>query len=177
MAINTSHLSRQDWDQFYRMHSVWLLNLIRHQTGNHHVAQDITQDTFIKAMVLVTAKATTAVRENPRALLKLMAKQLFIDKIRRDVIEQNYWNHLGQLQDELSAHGLEAHVMAIEALSLLSQTLDACGERTRTIFSLYYFDGLKQQEIAQRLNLSITTVKRDLSHCLMQCYKLRHVLA
>ncbi|MBP6346571.1 RNA polymerase sigma factor [Neisseriaceae bacterium CLB008] len=177
MAINTSVMSLQDWDQFYRTHASWLLALIRRQSGNHHVAQDITQDTFIKAMVLATTKACDSVRDNPRALLKLMAKQIFIDKIRRDVIEKNYWEQLCLAHSEMSEDTVEAHVMVIEALSLLSQTLEACGERMTAIFSLYYFEGLKQQEIAQRLSLSITTVKRDLSQCLMHCYKLRHMLA
>lgn len=176
MAINTTLMSLQDWDRFYRVHSPWLLNLIRRQIGNHHVAQDITQDTFLKAMVLATSKATDAVRENPRALLKLMAKQLFIDKIRREVIEQNYWTQLAVLQQGFCSHDLEAHVMAIEALSMLSKTLELRSARERKVFGLYYFDGLKQQDIAQMLKLSIATVKRDLSQCLMHCYQLRHAL-
>lgn len=175
MAINTSHLSIQDWDLFYRRHSVWLLNLIRRQTGNHHVAQDITQETFLKAMLMVTTKADDAARENPRALLKLMAKQLFIDKIRRDVIEKSYWEQLRLWHQEMSDYDLEAHVIAIEALSMLSKTLELRSEREQTIFGLYYFEGLKQQDIADQLSLSIATVKRDLSRCLMQCYKLRYV--
>lgn len=165
-----STLTMPEWDGFYRLHAPWLLQLIRFQTGNVHVAEDITQDTFVKVMVTVSQQTSQAIRENPRALLQVVAKRLFIDKIRHDVIEQGYWASLRDLHGGASEYDVEAHVMAIQTLTSLSQALEQCSDRQKQIFWCFYFEGLKQLDIGHRLSLSLATVKRELSQCLFRCY-------
>ena len=50
-----------------------------------------------------------------------------------------------------------------EALGLLIAALHELPERTRDIFVLYHFEGHKQMQIAQDLNVGIRTVERHLS--------------
>jgi RNA polymerase sigma-70 factor (ECF subfamily) len=169
MTTSITKMDVQQWDSFYRQHASWLLGLLHYQTGNHHLAEDISHDTFVKVMVSVTARALN-IQQSPRALLKIISKQLFIDKIRRDAIEKHYWDYLAVVQETVQSVDLEMHMSAIETLSNVSKTLSQRSQREQSIFALYYFNGCKQADIATQLSISIATVKRDLSQCLMHCY-------
>ncbi len=170
----TSCLSLTDLESLYRTHAYWLLRLLKNQIGHAFLAEDITQETFIKVMVATTVQTHQALRDNPKALLQTIAKRLLIDSVRAEVIAQKYHEQYALLQGKQSDYDLEAHVAAIQTLVQLSKSLDECNERERRCFMLYYFDGLSQAEIAKRLHLSHSTVKRCLAKIVLYAYQLEY---
>ncbi|MCY1425354.1 putative RNA polymerase sigma factor FecI [compost metagenome] len=62
-------------------------------------------------------------------------------------------------------------MLILETLLAVDQMLDGLGERTRTIFLTVQLEGLSYVATAERLGVSVTTVKKHLiramTHCLL----------
>ncbi len=165
-------MSPKQWDQFYRAHCPWLIKIVCRYSGCRFVAEDISHDTFLKVLVQVSPSVLRGLAQNPKGFLRSMAKHLLIDKIRRDLVEQSYWDSLQAFHLNVSDYQLDEHVAAIEALSKLSQALEALPHLEQSAFLLYYIDDLKHQDIAERLAVSVSTVRRAIARCMMNCYHL-----
>ncbi|WP_042111683.1 sigma-70 family RNA polymerase sigma factor, partial [Acinetobacter rudis] len=63
----------------------------------------------------------------------------------------------------------EQKICAIESLCLINQLLNQLPERQQQVFIWSQLEGLTQQEIAIRLNVSTRTVMRDSVSVLAQC--------
>ncbi|MRT32423.1 sigma-70 family RNA polymerase sigma factor, partial [Xylella fastidiosa subsp. multiplex] len=76
-------------------------------------------------------------------------------------LEQAYLEQLAAMPEPL-APSPEDRLLVIEALHRIDAMLDALPARTRTVFLLSQLEGLGYEEIAQRLEVSVRTVKRDM---------------
>lgn len=171
MKSITRFLTLAEWDQLYRQHRPWLVKLLNYQSGNPHIAEDISQDTFVKVMVSATAATRQTLLDNPRFFLRAIAKNLLIARIRRHIIEESYREALSHFSDEASSYNIEDHISAIEDLTLLSKVLSNCEQKAKQTFMLYYLENKTQAEIATITGTSQSSVKRHLASCLMQYYQ------
>ncbi|MCP3751723.1 sigma-70 family RNA polymerase sigma factor [Pseudomonas sp. SBB6] len=150
----------------YSEHNGWLKNWLRARLGNASDAADLAQDTFIRVL---NARNADTIRE-PRSYLGAIAHALMIDKFRRKALEQAYLDELA-LRPERVAESPESRLLILEALLAVDQMLDGLGERTRTIFLTVQLEGLSYVATAERLGVSVTTVKKHLiramTHCLL----------
>ncbi|CAI8772457.1 MULTISPECIES: sigma-70 family RNA polymerase sigma factor [Pseudomonas] len=150
----------------YSEHNGWLKNWLRARLGNASDAADLAQDTFIRVL---NARNADTIRE-PRSYLGAIAHALMIDKFRRKALEQAYLDALA-LRPERVAESPESRLLILETLLAVDQMLDGLGERTRTIFLTVQLEGLSYVATAERLGVSVTTVKKHLiramTHCLL----------
>ena len=93
-----------------------------------------------------------------------------IDLFRRRALEQAYLEVLAARPEPVDISP-ETRLQIIETLVEIDRLLDGLGGRTREIFLMAQLDGLSYVEIARRLEVSVTTVKkhavRALTHCLL----------
>ena len=87
---------------------------------------------------------------------------------RRQRIEQAYMEELAQLPEQ-TAPSPEARAIMIEALVELDRLLDGLPAKVREAFLFSQLDGLRQSEIAERIGVSLPTVKRYVARALEQC--------
>ncbi len=150
----------------YEDHHSWLCGWLRSKLGCMEHAADLAQDTFIRVLTLRKA----AELQQPRAYLSSVARSLMIDMFRRRAVEQAYLETLAARPEQVEVSP-EARLLIIETLLEIDRLLDGLGTRTREIFLMAQLDGLSYVEIARRLDVSLTTVKkhavRALTHCLM----------
>jgi RNA polymerase sigma-70 factor (family 1) len=88
-----------------------------------------------------------------------------IDKNKRLQRHQSELNRLPQETFELK--DIEENELKIR----LYKAIDELPEQCRKVFRMSRFEELKQQEIADRLNISIKTVKNHITHALKQLNK------
>lgn len=128
-------------------------------------AADLAQDTFIRVLTLRKPRSC-----NSHGLSEQRGPQLMIDMFRRRAVEQAYLETLAARPEQVEVSP-EARLLIIETLLEIDRLLDGLGTRTREIFLMAQLDGLSYVEIARRLDVSLTTVKkhavRALTHCLM----------
>ncbi|CAE6944993.1 RNA polymerase sigma factor FecI [Pseudomonas marincola] len=153
----------------YLDHRDWLFGWLRKSLKCPQFAEDISQDTFVRLL----AKPDLELPKEPRALLTTIAKGLVIDQHRRKRLEQAYLCELAQLPLPLQP-GPEEQQMALEALLRIDQLLGKLSAKARAAFLYSQVDGLKHQQIAELLGVSVSRVRQYLAQGLRQCYVARY---
>lgn len=159
-AIASSH----PLAELYRQHHGWLHGWLRRKTGCSAQAADLMQDTFVRLL----RRPATADLGQPRALLTHIAKGLVIDHWRHQEIERAFIEALAVLPPP-EAPSPEVRLLALEALCQIDAMLRSLPTRTREVFLLAQFDDLNYQTIADRLAISLPTVKRRMQAAFLAC--------
>ncbi|MGE8468327.1 MAG: sigma factor-like helix-turn-helix DNA-binding protein, partial [Pseudomonas putida] len=95
----------------------------------------------------------------PRTFLAKVAQSVLCNHYRRQKLERAYLEALATLPEQV-APSLETQAILLETLIALDAALDGLERPVREAFLLSQVDGLGHAEIAERLAVSITTVKR-----------------
>ncbi|ROM45666.1 RNA polymerase subunit sigma [Pseudomonas canadensis] len=148
----------------YEQHHSWLHGWLKGKLHNACDAADVAHDTFVR--ILGGRHAAQIVE--PRDYLATIARGLVIDRYRRYAIEQAYKQTLAE-RPEAIAISEEDKAIIIETLVAVDKALSALGERARRIFMLSQIEGLTYQQIADQLQVSLTTVKKHMIRALTEC--------
>jgi len=148
----------------YSEHHGWLKNWLRSRLGNASDAADLAQDTFIRVL---NARNAQTIRE-PRSYLGSIAHALMVDRFRRRAVEQAYLAELA-LRPEQTVDSPETRLLILETLVAVDTLLDGLGERTRNIFLAVQLEGLTYTAAAERLGVSLNTVKKHLARAMTHC--------
>lgn len=159
-----------------------LLSFARKRTGSDTLAEDVIQDTWIKAN-----KANVVMPDNPRAYLYRMTGNLVIDHLRKRQsvarIEMNdtaeYASHdehdagwpelaISQTMDH-QAPELEETMSSRQELDILINSLQELPESCRKIFLLYRGHGMTMRAIAEELDVSVRVVERQIARAMLHC--------
>ena len=148
----------------YEQHQSWLHGWLRGKLHNACDAADVAHDTFVR---ILGGRHAAQILE-PRDYLATIARGLVIDRYRRHAIEQAYKQSLAERPDA-TAISEEDKAIIIETLVAVDKALASLGERSRRIFMLSQIDGLTYQQIADQLQVSLTTVKKHMVRALTEC--------
>lgn len=118
-------------------------------------AEDIAASSFIK---IWKKHADFETAQNIKAFLFICAKNACLDYLkhfkRQSLAQKEYFKQLSEEEDYILNYLIEA-----EFLQLLNEEIEDLPEKCRAVLKLIYFDGLKTDEIAQQLALSVKTVR------------------
>ncbi|CAD85012.1 MULTISPECIES: sigma-70 family RNA polymerase sigma factor [Nitrosomonas] len=148
----------------YSNHRSWLQRWLYRKLGNACDAADLVQDTFIS---VITGGYADDIRE-PKPFLATIAGRLVAHRWRRNQLETAYLEALAALPVELMPSP-EAHVLALEALLEIDRALDGLPTRVKEAFLLAHLEELSYAQIAERLNVSTSSVKQYLTRANRQC--------
>ncbi|CBG90153.1 ferric citrate uptake sigma factor FecI [Citrobacter rodentium] len=160
-------------ETLYRAHHGWLTRWLTRKLQSAFDADDIAQDTFLRVL---NGESLATIRD-PKSFLCTVARRVMIDLFRRHALEKTYLNMLAQLPEAL-APSAEEKQSQLETLQLIDRMLDGLGNKARNAFLLSQLDGLTYSDIALRLNVSVSSVKKYVAkateHCLL--FRLEHGL-
>lgn len=160
-------LHRDPFALLYSDHHRWLQGWLRLKLGNAGDAADLAQDTFARILGRRSAEDLAAVRE-PRAYLTTVAKGLMVNWYRRQALERAYLDALAVLP-EPEGTCPEQRLIILQTLHDIDTALDALPDRVRQAFLLSQLDGLKYDDIAVLLDVSLPSVKRYMKQAFVQC--------
>lgn len=142
-----------------------LFRALRRRTGDRELAEDLSQDVFVK---LSSVQAAIPDREHARAYLFRMAGNLAIDHRRVETRRAEILDGSRVLFEDMQ-QGADAAVQTRDELRLVEAALAELPERCREVMLLSQIEGLRQKEIAERLGVSVSLVEkyrlRALRHC------------
>lgn len=126
--------------------------------------EDLIQDAFVKMQEYCNQGGEV---RQPEGFLVRTVMRLAINA-RRDAHPELY---VDQKADELTllidTNPTPDEVLAGEqCLLLMRDSLDAVSRRTREVFFMHRFDGLSYQQIAQRLQLSVSAIEKHIASAL-----------
>ncbi|WP_081884860.1 sigma-70 family RNA polymerase sigma factor [Paraburkholderia kururiensis] len=158
--------SRVAWlaDEF-RSSYQWLKSKLHRRLGSDADAEDLASSSFAE---LAGIEDLTAVRE-PRALLTVIAQRLTYELWRRRDLERAYLVSLAS-GDEPVAPSAETLAEISQALTLIDQALDGLSAKAKSAFIYSQVDGLTYAEIAERLGVSSSMVRKYIAQALTRCY-------
>ena len=142
------------WEELYEDHYKELVAYGTRMSGSKELAEDLVQETFVKALMNTETVADLSPSKQ-RAWLFRTFKNLFFDRYRRAILESEYE------QNWQSEYIEDPGMQEIENAMLL-QSIKA---QDRAIFQLRYFDGYSAEEIAHMMNLPPGTIRSKLSRC------------
>ena len=163
---SANHPRHHAIDQLYSHHHSWLQSWLRRRLGSAADAADLAQDTFMRLLCSATGEPLNCT--TPRAYLATIANRLSINLYRRRSLEQAYLTLLAQTPEDL-APSPEHQALVLEALDEIDQVLARLPARSRQAFLMAQLEGYTQEEIANRLNLSVRSVQRHLARAFEEC--------
>lgn len=134
-------------------------------------AEDIVHDVFLK---LWDKQVFLLPNEELKRILYIAIRNACIDHLRRSNMEQEILDRRAvQLKlDELDYfESSDELFMRKDILDRLIKKVEELPERSREIFRLSYFEGLKAAEIAEQLGVSVRTVENQLYRSLLYLRK------
>lgn len=151
--------------QLYTQHHGWLQAWLRRHLGDAFAAADLAQDTFVSVLSAGVAPDIRA----PRPFLATIARRLMAHRHRRQLLEASYLEMLAALPAD-AAPPPEARLQALQTLQQLDRALDGLPPKVREAFLLAHLEELSYAQIAERLDVSASSVKQYLTranrHCL-----------
>ena len=141
-------------------------SLCRYLNGylkDHNLSMDIAQESFVRMAELM--KHSTV--QDFDAYLYRIAKNLMIDHFRQQkkqpsaLISDEQWQDLPS-----NIKSLESQAIREQQINQIQSIMRTLPQRTQDIFRLHREEGLSQMEVAELLNLSLSTVEKHLANAL-----------
>jgi len=161
------------FDQIVVLYKDRVLNYVRGMISDRDDADDIAQQTFVKAYVGLRSFQN---RASLHTWILRIATNLCIDYRRRRGRPDRRPVYLGATGDDAQAAALEivdtrcdpAQAYARQEMSLLTRNaIEALPDRLRTVLILHDMEGLPYEEIARIVRCPLGTVKSRLFHARM----------
>lgn len=155
----------------YSEHHGWVYGWLRKKLGCAHNAADVAQDTFLR---ILSSRDALLLASNSRGYIATTARNLLIDRARRQRLEKAYLQELALLAlDHPGALGAERIWETLDALEQICRMLDGLGEKPRQAFLLHYLEGQPQAQVAAQLGISVRMVQKHLVQVLLHCQTVR----
>lgn len=172
--LTTSNAHHSALNDLYQQHHAWLRNWLGFRLNCRFDAEDLAQDTFMR----ILRSSNREPIQRPREFLATIAKRVMVDFIRRKTLERAYLDALAQLPEQ-EMPGEDERLAVLETLQEVDAMLDGLGSRAKQAFLLAQLEGLEYRDIALRLGVSLSSVKKYMAkameHCLL--YRITHETA
>jgi RNA polymerase sigma-70 factor (ECF subfamily) len=136
------------------------------------IAEDMTQDIFLK--IWEKREMLTDVQKLDAYLFRV-ARNHILNEFRNKVKEQDFSEYLCNFFRE-TADNPEQHLIFTELEEVVSRAVEHLPPQQREIYRLCREDGLRQEEIAEKLQISVNTIKQHMNRALkfIRHYYLSH---
>jgi len=176
MVVSNKHLMERlqnedesSFEVIYKMYAPRLYYFVYEYIPQKDITENIVQETL---MVLWNKKLELTTNTNLGAYLFTVAKNNCLYKLREIKYRQRIFDYA-----EISESELEANYSALENLEtarfneleiehIIENTLEQLPPQCRTVFNLSRFEGKKNKEIAEELNISVKAVEGHITKAL-----------
>jgi RNA polymerase sigma-70 factor (family 1) len=151
-----------DQTEFDQAFNTWynpIRNFIYYKTGDIQVAEDITQDTFLKIWI----KRSDVKKETIKHLLYTIANNLFLNQLERNKVSFNFKSTCEQPNHTNSP---EFDLEMKEFDNKLQKALSDLDDPKRTVFLMNRIDGFTYNEIAEQLGITAKAVEKRMEKAL-----------
>ena len=151
-------MTAQEFQKIYKTHVKQIRNFIYYRSGNPDIADDITQETFIK----LWEKQFQIKDKEVKSLLYKIANDKFLDQVRKQKLAIDYSDELRFKFKE----GIEATKDNEATKQKCEKALSILTEKERTVFLMNKKDEIPYIEIATCLNISVKAVEKRMKQAI-----------
>lgn len=142
---------------------------------NKNEAEDLAHDLFLK--IWENRSALQNVRSFKNYLFR-MTKNAIFDRFEHRSVQNRVQSAIGIMEvKEVVSEDLAAKIDQQDLLLLINLAIEKMPEQRKRVFRMSRFDGIPQQEIAQKLEISQKTVEYHIRTALAELRKLVQILS
>jgi RNA polymerase sigma-70 factor (ECF subfamily) len=168
LTVKLREGSKQAFTHLFYMYKDKLYGFLSAFVGNEEQSYDLTQDIFLK---LWQNREHLPEIENLDAYIFSMAKNIALDGFRRIAKEALVLENLS-MEHKYENPTPEDDLMEKELVGKINEAIRQLPPQQQKIFILYKQEGLKHEEIAQQLNVSVSTSKNALRNAIENIRKI-----
>lgn len=153
-------VSKSNIKAFEVLFHSYYANLCRFATGfiqDDETAEEIVQDLFVR---LWEKRAQLSVDSSVKNYLYKAVKNQCFNYIKHNIIKANHFKNI-QTEREVQIQPDE-QFLALELAEKIEESIQSLPEKRREIFRLSREEGLKYNEIAEKLHISLKTVEAQM---------------
>ncbi len=143
---------------FYVKHGANLYHFAFDYLKSEYEAEEIVQNVFIR---LWEKREEIDVEKSLKSYLFRIAVNMIFNQMKHQVVRKKYESYVSFLDQPLS-DSPEKKVQYAEIMASLDNLLAILPEQQRKIFMMSRHDGFSNQEIAEKLEISIRTVENQI---------------
>jgi RNA polymerase sigma-70 factor (family 1) len=153
------------FEDYYKEHYKSFFLMAYKYLKSEVLAQEVVNDVFVKIweegsrMVVDSSLKSYLYKAVINSSINLLNRQKRERQNRQDLIDRS--------SDSYELREMEENEMKIRIYAAIDQLPQQC----RKVFQMSRFEGLKNQEVADKLGISIKTVKNHITHALKQLGK------
>ena len=157
--------SEKEFEQLFKEHFKSLYAYAFTILKNEAIAEETVQNVFYK---IWEKKVPENIQTSLKAYLYKAVYHESLNYLKHQKIKARYQVHVMHQSNNHNDQGASRKILVKELEEKLRQAMNALPQQCRTIFQLSRFEGLKYQEIADQLGISIKTVENQMGKALKQ---------
>lgn len=161
MLLEVAEGDEKAFEQLFRQYGPQLHSYLSGMTKSVAAAEELVQNTFIRIWI---ARDQLPGIENPKAWIYRIASNLALNFLKHKAVETKVFSELKAAAPEPNMETDE--VLYNEMKDAINQAVASLPERRKQVYRMSREQGMKQQEIADALGLSLATVKNTLGSAL-----------
>ncbi len=149
-----------EFDRIYAEYHGKVLSYVKARIPNHHDAEDVTADIFVKVMSALDkydsekASLSTWIYTIAANAIRDHLRKATIRASHTQEVEEAHWDFFAREEDSCMDGLLNE-----EMLEVLADALESLSERERTVIILHFYKGIPHKELALQMNLSYANVR------------------
>ena len=162
-----------DIDKVYKQYSAQVFGFLNYALGNHHDAEEATNDVFLK-IARLQENPETRFNKNLSAFPSYL--HTVTDSVMKDAIRTNHQKHYKAVSDFADADGksffeflssekADKLMERKEVRARIEKAINGLKPNYNEVARLHFVEELKYREIAVELNMKEGTVKGMVSRC------------
>jgi len=159
-------LSREEFRNLFDKRFDSVRSFIYYRCSDEEVASDIAQDVFTK----IWEKGMNVHPERDKNLLYKIASDMYITRMRRKRVELNFRNSIKIDREDNSP---EDDMLYSQLKENYAKVLGEMNQGQRDVFLMSRSEGLKYEEISQRLGIGVKAVEKRMNGALKILKKLK----
>jgi RNA polymerase sigma-70 factor (ECF subfamily) len=147
------------FDEMYERYFISLLNAAFKRLQSKEDALEIVQDLFVQ---LYFKRRQIDHTHNLGGYLQTMLKNRIIDRFREQLVRKKHIYQLQQMKPDADPQAPEATMDVKMLEQKIHAVIEQLPDKCREVFLLSRFDHLSHQAIAEKLNISVSTVEKHI---------------
>lgn len=147
------------FDEMYERYFISLLNAAFKRLQSKDDALEIVQDLFVQ---LYFKRKQIEHTQNLGGYLQMMLRNKIIDRFREQLVRKKHIYQFQQMKTEADPNAPEATMDVKMLEQKIHAVIEQLPDKCREVFLLSRFNNLSHQAIAEKLNISVSTVEKHI---------------
>lgn len=156
---------QQAFTVFFRQYFRPLCFFAEQMLGSMSDAEDIVKDSYLK---LWNKRADFDHPQGIKNFLYTATRNASLNHLRHQKVKDHFQKEMNYLDHQKGDELVLQQMIRSELMRSIYQEIEKLPEKRQQVFRMIYFDGLKHEEIAEKLGISVFTVKEHKAKALAQ---------